>query len=63
MPLINLILILITVGVLLGLANSYIPMDGKIRHVMNVVVVVAVVLWLLQLFGLLGPLQNIHVGR
>ena len=54
MPLINLVITLIVVGVLLWLVNTYIPMDGKIKQIVNVVVVIAVVLWLLQAFGLLG---------
>ena len=50
MPLIQLIVILIVIGVLLWLANSYIPMDGKIKSIMNAVVVIAVVLWLISVF-------------
>ncbi len=52
---------LIVVGVLLWLANTYIPMDGKIKQIMNAVVVIAVVLWLLQIF--VGPFGDIRVGR
>jgi hypothetical protein len=63
MPLIQLCLVLIVVGVLLWLVNRYIPMDGKIKQILNVVVVIAVVLWLLSLFGLFSSLSNIHVGR
>jgi hypothetical protein len=62
MPLINLVVILIVVGVLLWLVNNYIPMDGKIKQILNVVVVIVVVLWLLQVFGVLGSLGGIHVG-
>jgi len=63
MPLINLILVLVVVGVILWLVNSYIPMDGKIKQILNIVVVIAVVLWLLSAFGLLGGLKTIHVGQ
>jgi len=63
MPLVNLLVVLIVVGVLLWLVNNYIPMDGKIKNILNIVVVVAVVLWLLQAFGLLGTVENIHIGR
>ncbi len=63
MPLINLVVILIVVGVLLWLVNTYIPMDGKIKQILNAVVVIVVVLWLLQVFGVLGPIGNIRVGR
>jgi len=63
MPLIQLVVILIVVGVLLWLVNSYIPMDRKIKQILNIVVVIAVVLWLLNVFGLFSSLSNIHVGR
>jgi hypothetical protein len=62
MSLINLIVILVVVGVLLWLVNNYIPMDGKIKQILNVVVVIVVVLWLLQVFGILGSLGGIHVN-
>ena len=60
MSLINLVIALIVVGVLLWLVNNYIPMDHKIKSILNIVVVVAVVVWLLQVFGLLGSLESIH---
>jgi hypothetical protein len=62
MSLLSLIVTLIVVGVLLWLVNTYIPMDSKIKNILNVVVVIAVVIWLLQAFGLLGSLGGIHVG-
>jgi hypothetical protein len=61
MSLIGLILTLVVVGVLLWLLNNYVPMDGKIRSIINVVVVVVVVIWVLQGAGLLGSLQNIRI--
>jgi hypothetical protein len=63
MPIIQLILVLIVVGVLLWLVNTYIPMDAKIKKVLNIVVVVAVVLWLLSVFGVLHSADNIRVGH
>lgn len=63
MPLINLIIVLIVVGVLLWLVNTYIPMDRKIKSILNVVVVIAVVIWLLQAFGVLGALDGVRIGR
>jgi hypothetical protein len=63
MPLVTIVLILIAVGVLLWLVNTYIPMDSKIKGILNAVVVIAVVIWLLQVFGLLGSLTSIHVGK
>jgi hypothetical protein len=63
MSLVSLILVLIVVGVVLWLVNTYIPMDSKIKSILNAVVVIAVVLWLLKVFGLLDTLTNIHVGK
>jgi hypothetical protein len=63
MPLINLVGTLIVVGVLLWLVNSFIPMDRKIKSILNIVVVIVVVIWLLQLFGILGSLDNIRIGH
>ena len=62
MSLISIIIGLVVVGVLLWLVNAYIPMDAKIKNILNGVVVVIVVLWLLQAFGVLGSLHSIHVG-
>lgn len=63
MPLINLVIVLIVVGLLLWLVNTYIPMDRKIKAILNVVVVIVVVIWLLQVFGVLGSLDSIRIGR
>ena len=63
MPLINLIIILVVVGVILWLINNYIPMDGKIKRILNIVVVIAVILWLLSVFGVIGSLSTINIGR
>ena len=63
MPLINVVVVLIVVGVILWLINRFIPMAGSIKTILNAVVVIAVVLWLLSVFGVLGSLSNIHVGK
>jgi hypothetical protein len=63
MPLIYVVGVLIVVGVLLWLVNTYIPMDSKIKSILNAVVVIAVVIYLLQVFGLLGTLESIKVGH
>ncbi len=63
MPLIHVLLVLIVVGVLLWLVNNYIPMAGSIKSILNAVVVIVVVLWLLSVFGLIGELSNIRVGK
>jgi hypothetical protein len=63
MPLLQVVLALIVVGVLLWLVNRFIPMASSIKSILNAVVVIAVVLWLLNIFGLLSSLSNIHVGK
>ena len=63
MPLINVLLALIVVGVVLWLVNNYLPMDGKIKNILNGVVVIVVVLWLLQVFGLIGPISSFQIGK
>lgn len=62
MPLLTVLIALIVVGVLLWLVNRFIPMDAKIKAILNVVVVICVIIWLLQAFGLLHSLQAIKVG-
>ncbi len=62
MPLINLVIILVVVGVILWLINNYIPMDGKIKSILNVVVVIVVIIWLLGVFGVIGSLSGLRVG-
>lgn len=61
MSLIGLLLTLMVVGILLWLLNNYVPMDGKIKSIINGVVVIVVVVWLLQSFGVMGSLQNIRI--
>jgi hypothetical protein len=63
MPLLQVVLVLIVVGVLLWLVNTYIPMAGSIKSILNAVVVIVVVLWLLNVFGLLQNLSRIRVGK
>jgi formate hydrogenlyase subunit 4 len=63
MPLINLIIILVVVGVILWLINTYLPMDRKIKSILNIVVVIVVILWLLNVFGVIGSLSGLRVGN
>jgi len=62
MPLLQLLLVLVMVGVLLWLVNTFIPMQGTIKSILNAIVVIAVVVWLLNVFGLLHNLSKIRVG-
>ena len=63
MPLTQVVMVLIVVGVILWLINRFILMAGSIKSILNAVVVIAVVLWLLSVFGLLSYLSTIHVGK
>ncbi len=63
MSLISLVVTLIIIGVLLWLVNTYIPMDGKIKKILNIVVFICVVLWLLSAFGILNFSGTIQVQR
>lgn len=63
MSLVSLVITLIVVGVLLWLINNYIPMDSKIKGILNIVVVVVVVLWLLNLLGLMDSMRGIRIGK
>ena len=62
MPLLQVVVVLIVVGVLLWLVNRFIPMQSTIKAILNAVVVIVVVVWLLQLFGFLQSLSTIHIG-
>jgi hypothetical protein len=60
MPIITILIVLIVVGVVLWLVNTYLPMQRTIKNILNAVVVIVVVVWLLKVFGVLGSLQNLH---
>jgi len=62
MPILQILMVLIVVGVLLWLVNSYIPMQGTIKSILNAVVVIGVVLWLLNIFGLFHSFSHMRVG-
>jgi 1-acyl-sn-glycerol-3-phosphate acyltransferase len=63
MSLISLAITLIVIGVLLWLVNTYIPMDGKIKKILNIVVVICVVIWLLYAFGIINHSGDIRVPQ
>jgi hypothetical protein len=62
MPLLQVVMTLIVVGVLLWLVNRFIPMEGTIKSILNAVVVICVVLWLLNVFGLFHSFSHLHIG-
>ena len=63
MSLITLIIVLVVVGVVLWAINSYIPMQATMKKILNVVVVLVVIIWLLSVFGLIGDLSTIRIGK
>ena len=62
MPLLQILMVLIAVGVLLWLVNNFIPMAGSIKSILNAVVVIGVIVWLLNIFGFIHSISRIHVG-
>jgi hypothetical protein len=63
MPLVTLVITLAVIGVLLWLVNRFIPMQSQIKGILNAIVVIAVVIWLLKVFGLMSYLTQFHVGH
>ncbi len=61
MPLLTVLLVIIIVGVVLWLINSFIPMASTIKSILNIVVVIVLVVWLLKVFGLLTSLTSLHI--
>jgi hypothetical protein len=63
MPLIHVVIVLVVVGVILWVINSYIPMQATIKNILNAVVVIVVIIWLLSVFGLIENLSMIRIGK
>jgi len=61
MPILTILIVLIVAGVILYLVNNYIPMDRKIKSILNIVVVIVVIVWLLKIFGVFDYLKNINI--
>lgn len=62
MDLVTVVITLVVVGVLLWAINRYIPMAGMIKSILNGVVVIVVLVWLLQGFGVIDNLNNVKIG-
>jgi len=62
MPIINLIIVLAVVGLILWAVNSYIPMQPTIKKILNIVVIIALVIWLLSVFGVVGNVTTLRIG-
>jgi hypothetical protein len=63
MSIIGLILVLVLVGVVLWLINAYIPMDAKVKMILNIVVVIILILFILSAFGVLDDLRGMKVPK
>ena len=61
MSILTVLVVLIVAGIIMYLINRYIPMDGTIKSILNIVVVVLIIVWLLKVFGILGTLSSIKV--
>jgi Na+-translocating ferredoxin:NAD+ oxidoreductase RnfA subunit len=61
MPLLTVLIVIVVAGIVLWLVNTYIPMDVKIKRILNIVVVVIVIIWLLRIFGVLDFLKDVSV--
>ena len=61
MSLISIVLVLIVVGMLLWIINTYIPMAGSIKTILNAVVIICVIVWLLSAFGLIHGIGNLKM--
>lgn len=59
----HLVIVLVVIGVLLWAINQYLPMDAKIKQILNIVVVICVVIFLLNAFGILSGFNDIPVPR
>jgi len=61
MTLVGIVLVLIIAGLILWLINTYIPMAGAIKSLLNVVVFIVLLIWILQVFGLIGNIPGIKM--
>jgi hypothetical protein len=59
--LVNIVVILVVVGLVMWLINTYIPMAGAIKSLLNIVVFVVVLIWVLQIFGLIGAIPGLKI--
>ncbi|MBF6570567.1 MAG: hypothetical protein IVW54_16995 [Candidatus Binataceae bacterium] len=59
--LVQIAVVLVLVGLVLWLINTYIPMAGGIKSLLNIVVFVVILIWLLRIFGLIGNLPGVHI--
>lgn len=63
MPLIQFVIVLVVIGVILWAINNFIPMQATMKRILNAVVIIAVIIWILSVFGIIPSLQGIRIGR
>ena len=63
MPLTTVVLTIVAAGVLLWLVNRFIPMQGQIKSILNGLVVIVLVLWIANLYGLFQHLNQFRVWK
>lgn len=61
MSLLYVVIVLVVIGVLLWAVTTYVPMDARIKNILGIVVVLCVLLWLLNAFGILGYAEHVKV--
>ena len=61
MPLINVIIVLVIVGVLLYIVETLLPIDATIKRIIHIIIILAVCIWLLQAFGIIGSLGSFRL--
>lgn len=61
MSILSILIVIIVIGVILYLVNTYVPMDSKVKMIFNIVVIIVIIIWLLKVFGLFSSLGSIHV--
>jgi hypothetical protein len=61
MPVLTILIVILAVGVILWLINSFIPMQSTVKGILNAVVIIILVIWLLKVFGVLDTLQNVSI--
>jgi hypothetical protein len=63
MPLTTVAITIVAAGLLLWIVNRFIPMQGQIKGILNALVVIVLVLWIANLYGVFDHLQQFRVGR
>ncbi len=61
MPVINILITVVVVGVVLWAINRFIPMARPVKTILNLIVVVLLCLWLLQAFGVIDGLPSLRM--